>query len=67
MNSRIYQLNALFGREYTFCDTPEKKTLQYLEKNCGKAKNLHCQILEKERKRSLSFLARTLGMAQRHE
>ena len=67
MNSRIYQLNALFGREYTFCDTPNKKKLQYLEENCGKEKSFNCEALDKERKKSLNFLADTLEKAKRYE
>ena len=53
--------------------TPTCMSCRVLSKSLDKLENVEIisvdatEELEKERKRSLSFLARTLGMAQRHE
>lgn len=67
MNSRIYQLNTLFGQENKFCDTPQKKNLEYIEANSHSIKSTTSQKIALARKDSLEFLVDTLNKARKYE
>lgn len=60
MNSRIYRVTDLFETGERFCDTPEKKTLAYMDRLLTIDRNRPLPKLEQQRAESLAFLRNNL-------
>ncbi len=65
MNSRITSLTKLYETEERFCNTPEKRTMEYIQaqKPIDYTRNL--KFLEEMRKKSKDFLRTNLEQAER--
>lgn len=60
MSSRIHQVTALFHTQERFCDSPERRTMAYLEETEPIAPGEELLELEQMRRTSQNFLIRNL-------